>query len=82
MNNQGNKGCQKENKKSPENKLKVMEYCDLNDRLQFWKNDQSASMLSIGSPAGCNLGIWPLLKYSQFPLKLCLNYVQILCYYN
>lgn len=32
MNNQGNKGCQKENKKSPQNKLKVMEYCDLNDR--------------------------------------------------
>lgn len=32
MNNQGNKVIQKENEKSPENKLKDMEYCDLNDR--------------------------------------------------
>lgn len=32
MNNQGNKAAQKENKKSPGNKLKDMEICNLNDR--------------------------------------------------
>ena len=32
MNNQGNKAAQEENLKSPENKLKYMEICDLNDR--------------------------------------------------
>lgn len=32
MNNQGNKATQKENAKSPENDLKDMEICDLNDR--------------------------------------------------
>ena len=32
MNNQGNIGAQKENEKSPEAKLQVMEDCDLNDR--------------------------------------------------
>lgn len=32
MNNQGNKTTQKENEKSPENELKAMELCDLNDR--------------------------------------------------
>lgn len=33
MNNQGNKVSQKENKKSPEKKLKDVEDYDLNDRI-------------------------------------------------
>ena len=32
MNNQGSEAAQKENEKSPENKLKDLEICELNDR--------------------------------------------------
>lgn len=34
MTNQDNKGIQKDNNKSPENKFKDIEECDLNDRIQ------------------------------------------------
>ena len=34
MNKQGSKATQKENETSPENKLKNMEICDLNGRIQ------------------------------------------------
>lgn len=32
MNNQGSEAAQKQNEKSPENKLKHMKICDINDR--------------------------------------------------
>lgn len=64
INNQVNKVAQKGNEKSPENNLKDMEDCDLNDRIQNCnsekalgdtRNFQKGSSMSSG--ISINLGI-------------------------